>query len=436
MKQYIKLYILLLLGVALNASPTNATQLYSVQVDAVFSPDLAIYAHLTQYGFLHTQTTDTGLRRILLGSYKSAAQAEQVRQKVLENGYTNALVQTTDISSFTNVYCIQLGMYKYTSGLIWTKYGVLNDLRVEATNGRVKLFSGVFYNKKEAQNYREKVASHGFTSAFVTSVNEGALLHPTEYNFRPEPEEESIVSGEAPPVQASPISAPTPSRPPTPTVSSSSLEELYNSELYLKLSEQERMNVSIIDGKLFIKQNNQFIALTQYTPGEPMTKPASTTSPTSTKEIPASKTVTKAMSEVERIFSNYNNTPPPPSKPSSTANSKDKMVSAVKSRTNAEPAPTRGMLPPAKGNSSTVLNDFRIQLGAVRSFNPLQFAPLDHLGTFSVEPIGNQGAKRVILGNFASLSEAREVQVEVIAQGYQHATIFIYENGRRVGKIN
>lgn len=80
--------------------------------------------------------------------------------------------------------------------------------------------------------------------------------------------------------------------------------------------------------------------------------------------------------------------------------------------------------------------EYRIQMAAVLTFKPEKYSRVEPMGELIFESIQTTEGdlSRVMLGGYASQSEARADLSKVKTRGFRRAFMIRYENGQRVGK--
>jgi len=374
---------------ASNDNEAAKETLYAIQLGASSQPDMKRYAKVKSYGYLYTVDAQNGMLRVMLGTYTSKSQANKVLSKVKSRGFKDAFVSGGYVTG-NKVYTVQFASYLYKDKVNWNKLQQVGDIRVDASEGRIKLVSGNFSEKSIADDYKKSLRSMGYSDAFVRQVNEARLLNMgTNYNTT------TLVSSSS-------------SSSSTATGGGGSLMDVEKLPIYAKLSSFERENIVQLDGRYHMKMDDRtFIPLSEYQPGT-----------FGGTVIVDSQPVTRTYSGGTIISS----TP----------------VTTTSSPTIISSSPVVTTSSPTVISSSPVVvggTDYRIQLAAVRNYDPNQFASVTSLGSVKLESAGT-GVNRVMMGNYGTLGEAQAVLNAVKSQGFPTAYILKYSNGVRSGKVN
>ncbi len=162
--------------------PTSGT-VYKIQLGVFRTPQLSKFSELNSIGTLELESTPSGLKRVLLGSF-SESEKNSALAKVAAKGYTRAfLVKRTGTVSGgssgevittpsptpdpSGDYKIQLGVFGKPN---LNKFAKLKDLgtlgteRATSTLQRVMLGS---FSKSKANEVLKKVKARGYRDAFV-----------------------------------------------------------------------------------------------------------------------------------------------------------------------------------------------------------------------------------------------------------------------------
>lgn len=372
---------------ASNDNEAAKETLYAIQLGASSQPDMKRYAKVKSYGYLYTVDAQNGMLRVMLGTYTSKSKANTALKKVKSRGFKDAFISGGYVTG-SKMYTVQFASYLYKDKINWDKLQQVGMVQVDASEGRIKLVSGNFSEKSTADDYKKSLRSMGYTDAFVRQVNEARLLNiGTNYST-------------------------------TTVVTSSSSSSTYTGggglmdveklPIYAKLSSYERENIVQLDGRYHMKMDDRtFIPLSDYQPGT-----------FGGTVIVDSQPVTRTYSGGTIISS----TP----------------VTTTSSPTIISSSPVVTTSSPTVISSSPVVvggTDYRIQLAAVRNYDPNQFAGVNSLGSVKLEEAGT-GVNRVMMGNYGTLGEAQAALNAVKSQGFPTAYILKYSNGVREGKIN
>ncbi|MCB9285611.1 MAG: carboxypeptidase regulatory-like domain-containing protein [Lewinellaceae bacterium] len=79
---------------------------------------------------------------------------------------------------------------------------------------------------------------------------------------------------------------------------------------------------------------------------------------------------------------------------------------------------------------------YRLQVSAVKNFQPERFSALEDIGQIQTEEIPGRGLIRVMVGDFSSLEEARQAQGNATKKGFKGSIIVLYENGERIRTLD
>ncbi len=368
--------------------------LYAIQLGASSQPDMKRYAKIKSYGYLYTVDAQNGMLRVMLGTYTSKSQANKVLSKVKSRGFKDAFISGGAVTG-NKVYTVQFASYLYKDKINWDKLQQVGMVQVDAAEGRIKLVSGNFSEKSTADDYKKSLRSMGYKDAFVRQVNDVRLLNiGTNYSV-------NIVSSSSSSVSSV-------------TGGGGGMTDMEKLPIYAKLNSYERENIVLLDNRYHMKMDDRtFVPLSDYQPGT-----------LGGTIIVDSQPVTRSYSEGTIISST---SAPITSSPTIISSSP---VVTTTSPTIISSSPVVSSAPVVVGST-----DYRIQLAAVRNYDPNQFASVNSLGSVKLEEAGT-GVNRVMMGNYGTLGEAQAVLNAVKAQGFPTAYILKYSNGVRGGKIN
>lgn len=442
--KYLFLTICFALNILSNVNAhTTANQsdeaVYAIQLAASSQPDLTKFKSVKRYGYLYTASTNSGTQKILLGTFTSRSSAKSTLAKVKAKGFKDAYISTTPLISDSKVYSVQFISYAYSNVIDWEQFSYLGDVRIDATGGKVKLLSSIFYDKESARAHASTLASEGYPGAFIREINEGMLLSPYD-NFVSTPY--TLSSSETISTGTSTVSH----------SSTSSFADPYQSSVYTNLSEAEKDLVVYLDGVLNIKQNNAFVPLSSYTPGsqtmtatttEIVTQPSTVTYSEPTVVHSTTQPVTQPTATVfyGDDFTPKGGTviytePIKETAPVGTVVYSEPVVETAPSNIVVEqPATTVVSSIPSSSNSYYSGVVYKVQITAVKMFDPLKFSSVENLGTVDVESNAS-GVNRVLLGTFFSQTEAKEKLAKIKAHGFDQAYVVEYKDGIRSKKID
>jgi len=431
------------------ASPLNGSdKVYFIQLAASSEPDLKQFKNVKRYGYLHTSTTNSGVQKVLLGSYTSKSLAKSTLSKVKARGHKDAFVISQPLDQNGKVYSVQFISYAYSTAIDWEKFNLMGDVRIDPSSGKIKLMRGTFYDQESARSYARTIESEGYKGAFIREINEGVLLWPNNNFF--------VTTGTLASSTSTTSHSTTSHSTTTATTATSNdgFADPYKSTIYTSLSTYEKEQVVYLDGVLSIKQNGGFIPLKSYvpgsltgstitTPGNVITTPAApaTTAPTTAAPAPVTSPTTIAAPPVTTPATPTYTTPAAPTMtqidPVSTPTigaeeqiiiqSTPNVAIATQGTSEENLAMNTGIT--AKGGEMAAAT-YKIQLTAVSMYDPLKFSNVDHLGTVGMEDT-DSGVKRVMLGTFVTKEDAAQALNQIKGKGFNNAYIVEYSNGVR-----
>jgi len=430
------LAIVLFNNQSINAFPLNGSdQIYLIQLAASSEPDLKQFKNIKRYGYIYTSTTNTGIQKVLLGSFTTKSAAKSVLSKVKARGHKDAFLTTQPIDPNGKIYSVQMISYAYATSIDWEKFNRMGDVRIDPSAGKIKLMRGTFYDQESARSYAKSVESEGYKGAFIREINEGVLLWPDHNFYVTTGTLATSTSATHTSTSTSPTSTSTNST--VSTTGALTYADPYKSPIYTSLSSFEKEKVIYLDGVLSIKQYGKIVPLKDYVPG---------TLTGSTITTPGNAVITPAPTNVV-----------PTSAPTSATTT---VVTGEPSVTQIEPvtAPvivgeeqvimqstpnvavaTQGTLstsPVAINNDMTAKGvnraaaTYKIQLTAVSMYDPLKFSSVDYLGTVDTEDTAS-GVKRIMLGTFVTKEDASQALNQIKEKGFGNAYIVEYDNGTR-----
>jgi|GEM_PF-982869 len=420
------LAILMFNNQSTSASPLNGgDQIYLIQLAASSDPDLKQFKNVKRYGYLYTSSTNTGVQKVLLGSYTSKSAAKSILNKVKAKGHKDAYITSQPLDPNGKVYSVQIISYAYATAIDWDKFRQMGDVRIDPSSGKIKLMRGTFYDQESARSYAKSIESEGYSGAFIRQLNEGVLLW-TDNNFfvsegnMATTTTRSSISTSAISTTSAPI-----------TTNTSGYEDPYKSPIYTSLSTFEKEKVVYLDNVLSIKQYGKIIPLKDYVPG---------TLSSSTTTAPGNAVITNTTTAPIITTTQVITTPQPVTAPIAPVTAPSMVVAdqtapsvpvtthspAVGSELTMSPIGT-GMT--SKGGMA-VAATYKIQLTAVSMYDPLKFSNVDYLGTVDKEDT-DSGVKRVMLGTFVTKEDAAQALNQIKEKGFNNAYIVEYNNGIR-----
>lgn len=418
------------------ASPPNGSdQIYLIQLAASSDPDMTKFKNVKRYGYLYTSTTNSGIQKILLGSYTTKSAAKSVLSKVKARGYKDAFLTTQPLDPNGKVYSVQFISYAYSTTIDWEKFSMMGDVRVDPSAGKIKLMRGTFYDQESARSYAKTIEAEGYKGAFIRQLNEGVLLWP-DHNFFVT--KGSLAStGSTIGTTTSTSTHVTTTSTTTTNLTPDGFEDPYKSTIYTSLSRYEKDQVVYLDNVLSIKQDGKIIPLKNYVPGSlsntTITTPPPAIAPAAPISTPSTtNVVAPAVETAPAVHTTPTTTQIAPVTAPSIGEEHVviKSTPSVELATQGEPTETVAMTDMTAKGVDMAAATYKIQLTAVSMFDPLKFENVDHLGTVDMEDT-NAGVKRVMLGTFVTKEDAAQALNQIKEKGFNNAYIVEYANGTR-----
>ena len=158
-----------LVAVAQNNNNTNKISVYNIQLGAFRQIEMSKFAALNDLGTLKIEDINEHLKRLMIGSYPTTKDAENILKEIKKRGYKNAFVTHTIIEEEIKIekYVIQLGAFKKIEFKNFGNITDLGQLFVESSNDLIKASLGVYTGRERTEKVLKALKKRGYNNAFI-----------------------------------------------------------------------------------------------------------------------------------------------------------------------------------------------------------------------------------------------------------------------------
>ena len=197
MKNTLSILLLLVIGISSRAnhsdeiqpSSTDATsvlpapaELYFIQIASHTNPKFKDFKKVRSIGYLFEERTSNGISRIMMGAYTSKAHAKQKLAQVRAKGFKDAYLSKRTIKKEDAVYIVQMATVNQTDAIHWAHWERLAPkLCAELSDKKIRIASGPYLTKSEADMALAKVKKKGPKDAFVRLVSNKKIHQVTAF---------------------------------------------------------------------------------------------------------------------------------------------------------------------------------------------------------------------------------------------------------------
>lgn len=159
---------------------------YDIQLAAYTTPNAADFKALKSIGYLYEQPLPTGLSKVFMGTFASEAIAKTKLEAAKKKGYKDAFLVKRDNSDKNQVYVVQMASYAQDAEVDWSVWRDLTkDLCAQVTESKLRICSGPYRSKAEADEAFEALGKKGSKDISVRKVNPEVLHEVTTFEMGP-----------------------------------------------------------------------------------------------------------------------------------------------------------------------------------------------------------------------------------------------------------
>ncbi|MCP4442570.1 MAG: peptidoglycan-binding protein [Aureispira sp.] len=186
MKHY---FILLLLTcscfyAAQATPPPPPTAAYQIQIGTFADPQYKRFKTLRSIGYVFALPQPNGLSKIRMGTYDSHKTASRKLLQVKAKGFKGAYLVKVPLEEADAVYIIQLATYDQTDDIYWADWQrITPNLCAQLSSSKIRVASGPFYTKEEANVVMERLQYKGPKDIFIKKVSEKVVHTVTDFEM-------------------------------------------------------------------------------------------------------------------------------------------------------------------------------------------------------------------------------------------------------------
>ncbi|MEM6877319.1 MAG: hypothetical protein AAF544_02075 [Bacteroidota bacterium] len=170
-----------ILSVGLFVQSYAQDQLFTVQVGLFQDVGLEDFASLSTLGFIYAQEVEANVHQVYIGNFSDRTKAQSVVNRLQERNFRNAVLLEQPLNSGSDIAVIQLASQRLGSDIDWESLGEAGTLYVQSDDQLLKLMTGVYNDRAQAQADLQRVRGLGYSDAFVKTVNNYRLVPITDW---------------------------------------------------------------------------------------------------------------------------------------------------------------------------------------------------------------------------------------------------------------
>ncbi len=178
------LFLALLLG-ASAAHAATPEKVYEIQLATYASPDYQEFAPLFNIGYVYTKATESGLFKVLMGTYSSKEFAQKKLAAVQRKGFKDAFLVARTLSEEDAVYIVQLATYDQQADVYWPDWQRLStQLVAQLSDDKVRVAVGPFFTRVEAEEVQLRLQRIGPKDIFIKKVSDKVLHEVGQFDWQ------------------------------------------------------------------------------------------------------------------------------------------------------------------------------------------------------------------------------------------------------------
>lgn len=169
------LFLTLLLGTHILQAATP-DKVYEIQLATYAAPDYQKFKSLFNTGYVYTAATESGLYKVMMGTYSSKYTAQKTLSAVQKKGFRDAFLVQKTLKEEDAVYVVQLATYDQQADIYWADWQRLStQLVVQLSDDKVRVAVGPFYTQTEASEVQARLQRIGPKDIFIKKVSSEVL---------------------------------------------------------------------------------------------------------------------------------------------------------------------------------------------------------------------------------------------------------------------
>ncbi|MCB0638221.1 MAG: hypothetical protein KDC54_16440 [Lewinella sp.] len=175
-------YLWTLAATLLFSCALAAQSAFTVRVGTFLEVRAQDFDPIRPLGFLYKLPAEGNLQQVFLGGYTTEAAADQVAQRLRQQGFSNAQTVTRNLGEGQQVIVIQIATRYANRTIDWESLQRAGDLYVLLENETIKVVTGVYNSIEQANGTLPAIQQLGYADAFIKRVNSAALLPVTGFS--------------------------------------------------------------------------------------------------------------------------------------------------------------------------------------------------------------------------------------------------------------
>lgn len=152
------------------AYPPTAENFYTVYIGTFLNAKLSDFDNIRDLGYLYDESYDESLLKIYMGGYRSQKEASRLLDRVKSRGYQDAYVVARPLDQKGDTWVVQLGLLKSGARINWNRYADAGNLFAHLQGEQVKIVTGPFDSKEQAERALPDIRKRGYADAFIKTA--------------------------------------------------------------------------------------------------------------------------------------------------------------------------------------------------------------------------------------------------------------------------
>ncbi|MEM8583391.1 MAG: peptidoglycan-binding domain-containing protein [Bacteroidota bacterium] len=171
--------LLLLFGLFAHSHAQD--QLFTVQIGLFQDVSLEDFASLSTMGFIYAQEVEANVHQVYIGNFSDRVKAQSVVDRLQGRNFRNAILLEQPLNTGSDIAVVQLASQRLGSDLNWEELGRAGTLYVQSDDQILKIMTGVYNDRAQAQADVQRIRGLGYSDAFVKIINNYRLVPVTDW---------------------------------------------------------------------------------------------------------------------------------------------------------------------------------------------------------------------------------------------------------------
>ena len=122
-------------------------------------------------GFIYAQEVEANVHQVYIGNFSDRAKAQSVVDRLQGRNFRNAILLEQPLNTGSDIAVVQLASQRLGSDLNWEELGRAGTLYVQSDDQILKIMTGVYNDRAQAQADVQRIRGLGYSDAFVKIIN-------------------------------------------------------------------------------------------------------------------------------------------------------------------------------------------------------------------------------------------------------------------------